>query len=131
MARRGARPKAAHLRLVDGTHRTARHGNAAEAREKVQQVRGAFGPMTKPKGLKNRAGKAWDSYIMPAFWLDRPREPAAIAFCELWSEFTGSPSSFPASKHGQMRAYMSELGLTDDRNRAAPKEGGQIDEFFG
>jgi hypothetical protein len=39
-----------------------------------------------------------------------------------------SPSRFPASKHGQMRAYMSELGLTDERNRN--DDGKQKDEFF-
>ena len=56
----------------------------------------------------------------PASVLDRVRdqiprglrEPAAIAFCELWQEFRKAPVSFQASKHAQMRAYMSELGLT-------------------
>jgi hypothetical protein len=47
----------------------------------------------------------------------------------LWAEFRFSRSGFPASKHGQLRAYMSELGLTDERNRGEqPKE--EKDEFF-
>ncbi len=33
MAARGAKPKAAHLRLVDGTHRTARHGDVEKAKD--------------------------------------------------------------------------------------------------
>jgi hypothetical protein len=28
-----------------------------------------------------------------------------------------APTAFKAAKHSQMRAYMSELGLTDERNR--------------
>ena len=57
------------------------------------------------------------------------REPAAIAFCELWAEFTDRPAAFPAAKHSQLRAYMSELGLTDERNRP-PSERDAGDEFF-
>jgi hypothetical protein len=58
------------------------------------------------------------------------REPAAIAFCELWQEFRFAPTSFPASKHGQMRAYMSELGLTDERNRVLDAAKDEEDEGF-
>ena len=71
---------------------------------------------------------AWKKYIEPAGWLDASREPAAIAFCELWQEFRFAPTSFPASKHGQLRAYMSELGLTDERNRSESDD--PTDEFF-
>ena len=42
-----------------------------------------------------------------------------------------APVSFPASKHGQMRAYMSELGLTDERNRVIDESKKEKDEFFG
>lgn len=64
------------------------------------------------------------------YWLDGSREAAAIAFCELWSEFQFNTTGFPASKHGQMRAYMSELGLTDERNRSEKKDGKDRDEIF-
>lgn len=117
MAARGARPKAAHLRLVDGTHRKTRHGNAAEARDAVEQAAASFGKLARPAFLKGPGLAAWKKYIEPAGWLDASREPAAIAFCELWQEFRFAPVSFPAAKHGQLRAYMSELGLTDERNR--------------
>jgi hypothetical protein len=36
---------------------------------------------------------------------------------------------FPAAKDGQMRSYMAELGLTDERNRTE-KEDEEGDEFF-
>lgn len=129
MAKRGAKPKSAHLRLVDGTHRTARHGDAGKAKAAVETAIKKFGKLTRPKEFKGFQRKAWDHFISPATWLDGSREPAAIAFCELWAEFKFSPTGFPASKHGQMRAYMSELGLTDERNRGETDDEDQ-DEFF-
>ncbi|MBD9640750.1 hypothetical protein IB277_31115 [Ensifer sp. ENS07] len=129
MATRGAKPKPAVLRLVDGTRNVTRHGSEKELRKTADAAIESFGKLTRPKGLKGEALNAWKKYIEPASWLDASREPAAIAFCELWSEFRFNPTGFPASKHGQMRAYMSELGLTDERNRAE-KEDGDKDEFF-
>lgn len=130
MAKPGAKPKAAHLRLVDGTHRPARHGKETKARKTVEQAVTAFGKLTQPTFLKGQALVAWKKWIAPAGWLDGSREAAAIAFCELWSEFRFNPTGFPASKHGQLRAYMSELGLTDERNRGSDDEQ-EKDEFFG
>jgi hypothetical protein len=40
-----------------------------------------------PAHFVGHAKEAWEKYIKPAFWLDATREPAAIAFCELWQEF--------------------------------------------
>lgn len=117
MAVRGAKPKAAHLRIVDGTHRNTRHGDVEKAKQLTENAVQAFGRLVRPKGLKAEAAAAWKKFIDPAGWLDGSREPAAIAFCELWAEFRFNPMGFPASKHGQLRAYMSELGLTDERNR--------------
>lgn len=117
MAARGVKPKPVKLRLVDGTHRETRHGDVAEAAQAAEAAATSFGPLKRPKGLKAQAAAAWRQYIEPAGWLDASREPAAIAFCELWQEFRNAPISFPAAKHGQMRAYMAELGLTDERNR--------------
>lgn len=129
MAARGAKPKPSHLRLIDGTRRATRHGTEAELRERAESAQAKFGSLTKPKHLKGAGAQAWKSYIEPASWLDASKEPAAIAFCELWQEFRFAPTSFPASKHGQMRAYMSELGLTDERNRLGKGEKPK-DEFF-
>jgi hypothetical protein len=129
MASRGARPKPAHLRIVDGTHRTTRHGDQKAAVAAVEAAVAAFGKLERPKCLKGEAMAAWKNYIAPASWLDGSREAAAIAFCELWAEFRRMPAMFPASKHGQMRAYMSELGLTDERNRAGDDDK-PADEFF-
>lgn len=129
MAARGVKPKAAHLRIVDGTHRATRHGDVQKAKEAVEEAATQFGKLTRPKGMKGEGLAAWKRYIEPASWLDGSREAAAIAFCELWQEFRFAPTSFPASKHGQMRAYMSELGLTDERNRMADDKPDR-DEFF-
>ncbi len=128
MATRGAKPKSARLRLVDGTHRTTRHGDPRSAGALADGAAKAFGKPERPRGLKGEGLKAWKRYIEPASWLDGSKEAAAIAFCELWSEFRLNPASFQAAKHGQMRAYMSELGLTDERNRTVDDE--EPDEFF-
>lgn len=129
MATRGVKPKPAHLRLVDGTHRTTRHGKASNAREKVERAVQVFGKIEQPGHLAGEAKAAWVRYIKPAGWLDGSREPAAIAFCELWSEFRLSPIDFAAAKHNQLRSYMSELGLTDERNRGDFDDGQERDEF--
>jgi hypothetical protein len=130
LAKRGAKPKPAHLRLVDGTRNVTRHGTEEEIRAVVENAAASFGKLVKPKGMRGPALAAWKKYIEPASWLDASREPAAIAFCELWQEFRHGPTSFPASKHGQMRAYMSELGLTDERNRVIDDSKNEKDEFF-
>jgi len=131
MATRGAKPKPTRLRLVDGTNNVTRHGPEKVARETAASAAENFGKPTMPAGMKGEAAKAWKRYIAPAAWLDAAREAAAIAFCELWQEFREGPRMFPAAKHGQMRAYMSELGLTDERNRAADGKKEEPDEFFG
>lgn len=128
MATRGVKPKPAHLRIVDGTRNATRHGSEADLRDVAESGK-AFGALIKPAHLKGEAAKAWKRYIEPAGWLDASREPIAIAFCELWQEFRDGPRAFPASKHGQMRAYMSELGLTDERNRII--DDGQRDDDEG
>jgi hypothetical protein len=98
--------------LVDGTHRADRHGDAAKARDAAAKSAASFGPLTRPKYLKRFALEAWKRYIEPASWLDASREPAAIAFCELWQELRLAPANFQAAKHSQLRAYMGDLGLT-------------------
>lgn len=131
MATPGARPKPARLRLVDGTHNVTRHGDAADAEKLASAAEQGFGSLKKPAYLKRDAAWAWKRFIEPAAWLDASREGAAIAFCELWQEFRDSPKGFSASKHAQMRAYMGELGLTDERNRADVDDGKDKDPFFG
>ena len=130
MASRGAKPKPDHLRLIDGTTNVTRHGPEQKIREKVEKAAQHFGTISRPKHLKGDGLTAWKRYIEPAWWLDASREPAAVAFCELWQEFRDGPRMFPASKHGQLRAYMSELGLTDERNRVTKDDGKLKDEFF-
>lgn len=127
---RGRKPKPPHLRLVDGTHRADRHGDPKEVQAGVSTAAAAFGPLLRPKYLKGFAKEAWERYVAPASWLDASREPAAIAFCELWSELRKAPAQFPAAKHTQLRGFMSDLGLTDERRRPAVKADQSRDEFF-
>lgn len=130
MATRGAKPKAAHLRLIDGSHRSDRHGKKEDAAAAVEAISGIFGALQRPAYLKGEARKAWDRYIAPMTWLDASREPSAILFCELWQEFRDGPRSFNATKHAQLRHLMSELGLTDERNRGGADQAAKRDEFF-
>jgi hypothetical protein len=116
--------------LVAGTHRADRHGDAAKARNAVAKSAASFGPLVRPTYLKRFANEAWGRYIQPASWLDASREPAAIAFCELWQEMRLAPASFRAARHSQLRAYMSALGLTDERNRTIDGSSSEKDEFF-
>jgi phage terminase small subunit len=129
---RGRKPKAPHLRLVTGTHRADRHGDATKVQEAAASAAVRFGPLCKPKYLKGLASEAWKKYIEPANLLDASREPAAIAFCELWQEMRRAPTAFKAAKHSQLRAYMGDLGLTDERKRAVDDGKNEVkDEHFG
>lgn len=127
---RGRKPKPPHLRLVDGTHRADRHGDPKEVQAGVSAAAAAFGPLLRPKYLNGFAKEAWERYVAPASWLDASREPAAIAFCELWSELRKAPAQFTAAKHTQLRGFMSDLGLTDERRRPVVKADQSRDEFF-
>lgn len=131
VSKKGPKPKPPHLRLVHGTNRPARHGTEQELRARAEASIAAFGKLAKPTYLKGAAAQAWRRFIEPAQWLDASREPAAIALCELWAEFRHNPPGFPAAKHTQMRAYMGDLGLTDERNRRDVPKADEPDEFFG
>jgi hypothetical protein len=130
MARRGARPKPAHLHLVEATVNVTKHGPEKDVRRRAETHASSFGKIVRPKTLTGEAATAWKRYIAPASWLDASREPIAIAFCELWKEFRFAPTQFQASRHSQMRAYMSELGLTDERNRLLDESAEDKDEFL-
>lgn len=129
MAVGGAKPKPAVLRLVSGTHRPHRHGAAKAAVGAAEQASASFGPLVRPKGLTGHRLVCWNEMIAPASWLDGSKKLAAVMLCELYAEWKVAPDRIPASKIGQMRALMSELGLTDERNRGKIDKP-QKDEFF-
>jgi hypothetical protein len=126
---KGRRPKPRHLRLVTCTHRVDRHGDVQDVQAAVTNESAAFGPLEMPRYLKGAARAAWIRYIAPAKWLDGSRGVSAIVFCELWSELRRNPAAFPAAKHTQLRGYMSDLGLTDERKRPIEAHT-EKDEFF-
>jgi hypothetical protein len=117
------------LRIVNGTHRRDKHGDIDQAKADIKSSEESFGPLIKPKTLTPDVAACWKRMIAPARWLDGSKEAAAQAFCELYAEFLRGPQNFAAAKHGQMRAYMAELGLTDHRNRGVVEKK-QKDEFF-
>lgn len=127
--RRGPKPKPPKLRLITGSRNTTRHGTEAQIRAKVEAAEQTFGKLKRPGHLSGKAKDAWAKWIAPAVWLDGSREPAAIAFCELWDEFRYAPKMFPAAKHAALRSYMDQLGLTDERNRGDFGKP-EADEFF-
>ncbi len=130
VAKRGAKPKPAHLRLVDGTRHVTRHGSEEDLRNKAETSKASHGALVRPKFLKGPALEIWKQLIEPAAWLDRTRYAAAVQFCELWQEFRFSPTAFPAAKHTQMRVLQAELGLTDERNRVLDEGKKDKSEFF-
>jgi hypothetical protein len=112
--------KPPYLRLLDGSHRSDRHGSAAAALEAARAKAKAFGPLVRPPYFKGHQAQAWDDYVAPAWWLDRSREMLAIVVCELWAEFRTNPRKFNSARHSQLRGYLGALGLTDERFRAPP-----------
>ena len=52
---KGRKPINPHLRLIEGTHREDRHGDAGEAQAKVKAMVGAFGKLELPSYLKGHA----------------------------------------------------------------------------
>jgi hypothetical protein len=125
----GRKPKPIHLRVIDGTHRNTRHGPKDRARKAIALSSKAFGKLTMPRHFEGHAAEAWDEYIRPCGWLDKSREPCAIVLCELYQEFREAPREF--KKHSELRAYMSLLGLTDERNRGPYNIKEPHDEYFG
>ena len=114
--------------MIDGSLRPARHGDPTKVKQQAAAAVKQFGPLEKPKRLKGDAKITWERWIEPAIWLDGSRGAAAEAFCMLWAEFMEAPRVFPAAKHAQLRGFMTDLGITDERKRGEiepPK-----DEFF-
>jgi hypothetical protein len=136
---RGRKPKPPKLILVEGTRNATRHGSEEDLRDRIEVADIAFGPLTKPENFTRKKGKiwlqfnadasaAWDRYIVPCWWLDASKEPAAIAYCLLWADLMRWGPSLSSSKHTQMRAYAAELGLTDERNRGTYDPGKQNED---
>jgi hypothetical protein len=121
MASRGRKRVPDHLRLVTGNMNTTRHGTEDEIRSRVEQGKKKFGPLVKPEifNLKKyaEASITWDRYIAKAWWLDASREVLAIAYCMLVQELFKKGGNLATAKHSQLRAYASELGLSDERKR--------------
>lgn len=121
MALRGRKKVPDHIRLVTGNMNTTRHGTEDDIRRRVEEGQNTFGPLIKPdrfgQANNKEASATWDRYIANAWWLDASREVLAIAYCMLVQELLRKGTKFATAKHSQLRAYASELGLSDERKR--------------
>ena len=101
----------------------ARAERAEESRETIERSGNLFA-----RGISRRRA-ARGSGRSNGRMAGRRTRARGNRLCELWQEFRFCPTGFPAAKHGQLRAYMSELGLTDERNRIGGDDGKVKDEF--
>jgi phage terminase small subunit len=126
---KGYIPKPTSLKLIDGTHTTYRNGDAEASRAAVKKAAEHFGKLEKPEHLRGHASDIWDKTIAPAWWLDGSRLTTAIMMCELWAEYRNNPKRFPIAKYTQMRTFLRELGLSDERNRVTNADQEEDDNF--
>jgi hypothetical protein len=113
MAFRGQRPKAGHLRLMEGNkgHRPIYH-------DPVPSIPAGFNNgLVPPKALKNREQQLWDEYIVAATWLTKFEAPLAFMWVSLTAEFEKNPAKATTSRIAQIRQVGSELGF-DPSSRA-------------
>lgn len=126
MAKTGPKKKPPHLHAVGGTHRKDRHGEKPEAAA-APPNNPAIEPMSK---LTKIEAKVWDKLIKPATWLTEFDVIKAHEFVALAAEFFLSKRGFLSSRHAQLRALQSELGLEYlIASKAKPKLN-PGDEFF-
>jgi len=59
-------------------------------------AKSTFPKLSRPPHLQGEALSAWKRYIEPLN-LDASREPCALVFVELWSQFRADPKSFRSS----------------------------------
>jgi hypothetical protein len=110
------------LKLVKGTAKKERVGSFEDLQAKLKLGENIPVKMRRPEHLEGAGLEAWERYIEPMPWIDITREAAATAFCDLWHIFRQDPNNFTAAQHCQLRGYMAELGLTDERKRFIPTE---------
>jgi phage terminase small subunit len=104
---------------LQGTFDSRRHA----PKNGVQQ-----GHPRKPDTLSPRASAIWDercAVLVELGFLSIADGPILATFCELYAQFTEDPAGCQSAKIAQMRACMSELGMTPssrDRVAVVPKE---------
>ena len=119
MAVRGAKPKAPHLKLIEGNP-GKRPIIADPAAEQPADFDNGLEPLRK---LKKRQRELWDGYIRRASWLTEFDIPRAFMWVELHAQFEADPAGMIAGKIAQLRALGSELGL-DPGSRVRLNVGG-------
>lgn len=158
MGRPGRRPKPAALRLVDGTHRPNRHGDAAEASRRVQEDRSGRTPAP-PRSLTGEARAEWRRLaesLHDRGLLTHRHRAAFAAYCQAWADMvaaqealakagsryvptrTGGAMLHPAVTDYHQAAYrlrnfVQEFGLSPvAEGRLAPpskRQGDQLDSL--
>lgn len=128
MAKRGAKPKPTHLKVVTGNPgKKSLPDNGAEIA--IRET-----PLEPLKKLTVVEQRLWDRFINPAWWLTDFDVPKAQTWVCLKAEFLRSPKKMIASRVSQVRILENELGMDPgERARlgvADGKEKDKIDEFF-
>src|SRR5215475_6589487 len=92
------------LHLVEGTLNATRHKD----RENEPEV---TGKPVKPRFLKGKASKLWDTYVEIGYWLTSADSHALATWCGLAAELEHDLKNMTASRISQWRALGSALGF--------------------
>jgi phage terminase small subunit len=131
MALAGRKPKATHLKLVQGNP-----GKRALP-EGEPETNGPLGD--KPKYLRGRAAVLWSEVSNSCWWLGNADTYKLGLWCALQAELERAPAKMVAARIAQLRAVGSELGLDPasrtrlnvaGKGRSKIPEGKPKDEFF-
>ncbi len=126
MAKTGPKKKPPHLHAVGNSHRKDRHADELQ-NPTAPPNNPALEPMSK---LTKIEAKVWDKLIKPATWLTEFDVIKAHEFVALAAEFFLSKRGFVSSRHAQLRALQSELGLEYVMASKAKPKLNPNDEFF-
>ena len=108
MAPRGPKPQPPGLHVVRGTHRTDRHGAAAEA-EVVEAREERLEPHKKLRRKRQR--ELWDEFIAYNPLLGEADRTTAYNWVILQEEFETDPKNFPTSRINALRGLAASLYL--------------------
>jgi phage terminase small subunit len=103
---RGRRPTPTALKLL--------RGNPGKRKLPPAEPKPPTGPVERPKFLRGRAARFWDTYVpmLQKLGVFTKADPDMFAvWCQLMAEFQRDPRSFPAAKITQLRGLAATFGL--------------------
>lgn len=124
MAIRGAKPKSAALRIVEG-NRGKRPIPGAESSDEPAAPAAREEPLEPPKKLTKVQQALWERFIDSAWWLTDHDVPKAFMWVCLQAEYNRSPAKMIASRIAQLRVVGTELGLDPSARARMGTAGGK------